>query len=198
MNVAILASGTGTNALTLIEEAIKLDRPIRGLICDKLNAPIIDKAKAKGIEVSIIPRVSNYRQHFDQFEGLILKQLHEWNVDWIFLAGFMAVLGPNFLKHFWDFEIKRFKVVNIHPSLLPAYKGLHAYQMAFKDHVTLHGATVHFVDEGVDCGPIISKCEYPVDPSWTLEQFIEYGKNQENQLYKKVFKQFIENNGKLK
>lgn len=193
MNVAILASGEGTNAQALWKSGKELGFEVSLILTDNPVAPVIEKAKRDELNIEIVPRVKNYRNHFNQFEAIILQKMKEYRIDWLFLAGFMSVLSKEFLHHFRSSDNKYYKVLNIHPSLLPLYPGIHSYKEAYNDRVKKHGATVHFVDEGVDTGRIIDSIEYDVDPSWSYEEFVNYGKKIEHKLYTKIFKDFVVN-----
>lgn len=184
-NVAIFASGEGSNAQNLWSIAKESGHPVKGLICDRPNARVIERAKNDNVKVAVIDRKS------PDYEQLILKTCREWDINWIFLAGFMSILSPKCLKPFYHADKNRFQIINIHPSLLPEYPGIHSYQKAYADKKEVHGITVHYIDEGIDSGPIIEQRSFAVDKTWTLEQFIEFGKKVEHELYRKVFLNFL-------
>jgi phosphoribosylglycinamide formyltransferase-1 len=148
MNVGVLASGTGTNLQALIDRAHGRDGVVlRAVASDKPQAPALDRARAAGIEAGVFPRDA-----FDDREerdAALAEWLRERDVELVVLAGYMQLLGSAFLEGFAD------RVINVHPALLPAFPGLGAVQQALDHGVKVFGVTVHFVDAGVDTGPII-------------------------------------------
>jgi len=184
--VAIFASGEGSNAQNLWRVASKAGYPVRGLICDRQDAGVIKLAEQDNIPFVVIDK-KGYHKNKAIFEAAIQSQLKGWGVNWIFLAGYMTILGSDFLKNYYSYSSQRFQVINIHPSLLPKYPGIKSYQNAFADKVDIHGVTVHYVDEGVDTGPIIAQQSFSRKPEWTLEEFVSHGKSIEHKLYAKVF-----------
>ena len=186
LQMAILSSGTGSNALALLDRAKKLQDRCRvaTLICDQPNAPVLKTAPSYAVDCVLIPKqIQNQSQH----EEKILSVLKDKKIDWIFLAGYMRVLSPHFIKNFCMPDEATSRIVNIHPSLLPQFPGIKAYEKAFAANINPHGITVHFVDEGIDTGPIIAQEKFPRLPSDTLDDFIERGKSVEHSLYPEVF-----------
>ncbi|MBM7553408.1 phosphoribosylglycinamide formyltransferase [Thalassobacillus pellis] len=149
--IAIFASGTGSNFDAIIQavDEGKLDCEIELLVCDRSNAPVIEKAQAKNIDTFIF-RAKNYSDKA-AYEQEILNICREKEIEWIFLAGYMRLIGPTLLKPFES------RIVNIHPSLLPAFPGKDAIGQAFDKQVKITGVTIHFVDNGMDTGPIIEQ-----------------------------------------
>lgn len=147
--LAVLVSGQGSNLQALIEN-IKL-----GKLKARIEVVLSDNFKANAINIALensIPAVSLIRSGFSsrkEFEGKMIKVLEGYTPDLIVLAGFMRILSKNFIKTFPQ------KIINIHPALLPAFPGLDSQNQALEYGVKISGATVHFVDEGVDTGPII-------------------------------------------
>lgn len=178
---AIFASGTGSNALNLVQFS-RLNPhliSVELLVTDSPRAQVIAKFTAQGVPVAIVPFEKNKKFH----EAQILKVLAKHNIEWIILAGFMRILSQDFLQKFYDEKLDRNRVLNIHPSLLPSFKGANAYASAFAANVTHSGVTVHFVDSGVDSGPIILQKSFPRLPEDTLENFISRGKQLEHEIY---------------
>ena len=162
--IAFLASGKGTNAENLIKE-IQAGR-IPGaeaevVICDRPGAGVIERAGKLGVELKVIDRSKCKSK--SEFEAAIKHELDDRKIDFVALAGFMRILSCDFVRHFAG------RIVNIHPSLLPAFPGAHAIRDAFEAKVTETGVTVHFVDEGVDTGPVILQKKVKVDLKDTLE-----------------------------
>lgn len=156
LQLAVLASGRGSNFLA-IQKAIEkgqLNARICVLISDKEKAPALQRAQEAGIPACFIdPRQYPDRQ---DYETEIVKQLQAFNIDLVILAGYMRLVGKVLLDAF------KLRILNIHPALLPSFTGLHAQQQAVDYGVKCSGCTVHFVDEGMDTGPIIIQSVVPV------------------------------------
>lgn len=156
MRVAVLASGRGSNLQALIDEWQEGSLPVEfvGVGSDKLKAEALTKAANAGIPARVfLPE--NYVDREAQ-EDEILAWFEELNVELLVLGGYMRVLSKNFLRK------ADYPIVNIHPSLLPAFPGLNAQEQAINYGVKVSGCTVHFVDEGLDTGPIIMQETVPV------------------------------------
>jgi phosphoribosylglycinamide formyltransferase-1 len=128
-------------------------------------------------------------------ESEILKLCHSLNIQWIFLAGYMRILTAHFLKSFHDKELNACRVINIHPSLLPEFPGKDGYGDAFHSGAQVSGISIHFVDEGVDTGPIILQGKFERQLNDTLEDFKKRGLQLEHQLYPQVLDNVL--NGKI-
>lgn len=157
MNVGVLASGSGTNLQSLIDRAAKGELGPARLVVVGVNVPdcaALARAKAAALPTFVIDhRDFKTRAAFDQ---ALLESLRAHQVDLLVLAGFMRMLGEELLAAFPQ------RVVNIHPALLPAFPGTHGQRQAFDYGVKIAGCTVHFVDAGVDTGPIIAQAAVPV------------------------------------
>jgi phosphoribosylglycinamide formyltransferase-1 len=163
LKLAVLASGRGSNFLALWEAIQKkeLDAEICLLISDKEGAPALVKAADAGITALFIdPR--RYQSRED-YESEIVAQLVAQGIDIVVLAGYMRLVGKVLLNAY------KMKIVNIHPALLPSFAGLNAQQQALDYGVKVSGCTVHFVDEGMDTGPIIMQAVVAVHPDDTQE-----------------------------
>jgi len=175
--LGILISGRGSNMLALAE-AIRDGRipntEIAIVVSDKANAPGIERAKELGIKTQIVERRRRSREDHDRET---LKVLKSHQVDFVCLAGYMRVLSAYFLEEFRD------RILNIHPSLLPAFPGLNAQLQAIEHGVKWTGCTVHFVDETLDGGPIIAQRAIPVTEDDTEESLSARILEQEHQLY---------------
>jgi phosphoribosylglycinamide formyltransferase-1 len=146
MNVGVLASGTGSNLQALIDRAHGRDGVVlRAVASDKPGAPALDRARAAGIDARVFTGFVDRAAR----DAAILDWLRERDVELVVLAGYMQLLGPAFLDEFPQ------RVINVHPALLPAFPGLGAVQQALEHGVKVFGVTVHFVDAGMDTGPII-------------------------------------------
>lgn len=166
---AILASGSGTNLQALLDAAKQANFPgeVAVVLSDRPKAYALERAHAAGVSVEVVTRKAfPERTAWDQ-EAVRRLQAH--GVQWVCLAGFMRIVSPTMLDAFPN------RIVNIHPSLLPSFPGLHAQRQAFEAGVCMSGCTVHLVDAGVDTGPIIAQGVVPVledDTSDTLQQRI--------------------------
>jgi phosphoribosylglycinamide formyltransferase-1 len=148
MNVGVLASGTGTNLQALIDRAHGREGVlVRGVASDKPGARALDRARDAGIDAEVFPREA-YPDRASR-DGAMVAWLREREVDLVVLAGYMQLLSDAFLAAFPD------RVINVHPSLLPAFPGLGAVQQALDYGAKVFGVSVFFVDGGVDSGPVI-------------------------------------------
>lgn len=175
--LGILISGRGSNMVALADAVDRGRIPnaqIAIVISDQANAAGLDKAKERGIETLVIERRGRKREEHDRE---IVAALQAKNVDLVCLAGYMRVLSPEFINAF------RGRILNIHPSLLPAFPGLDAQRQALEAGVKSSGCTVHFVDETLDGGPIIAKRVVPVCDDDTVESLSARILVEEHQLY---------------
>lgn len=154
--VAVLISGRGSNMATLIDAAKAPDYPaeIVGVLSNKASAPGLEIAAAHGIATASLAQ-SKFPSR-DMFEDTMTQVLESWETDIVCLAGFMRILGEDFVTRWQG------RMINIHPSLLPEYKGLHTHERVLADGAKEHGCTVHFVTPGLDEGPAILQARVPV------------------------------------
>ncbi|SHF17391.1 formyltetrahydrofolate-dependent phosphoribosylglycinamide formyltransferase [Seinonella peptonophila] len=189
MGIAVFASGNGSNFQSLIDCSNKenWEVPISLLICDRPNAKAIERAQAAKVPYRCI----NPHDFADKvrYEQEIVNTLEEYQIKWIVLAGYMRIIGETILNPFIG------KIVNIHPSLLPAFPGKHAIEEAFTYPVKITGVTIHFIDEGIDTGPIIAQEAVSVDPDDTLASLEDKIHRVEHRLYPKIVRSWVE--GKL-
>ena len=175
--VAILISGRGTNMAALIEAARDPSYPaeIALVISNIPSAKGLQIAQAAGIKkIAISHKDYSYKS---MFEKQILQALNEAKIELVCLAGFMRVLSASFISHFEG------RILNIHPSLLPAYRGLDTHKRALADGVKEHGCTVHLVVPELDAGPIIAQAKVPVIEGDTEETLSARVLAAENRLY---------------
>jgi phosphoribosylglycinamide formyltransferase-1 len=161
--IGVLGSGKGSNCAAIADACKTGDIPadIAIVISDVADAGILERARERGLPAVFI-EPGNFRTKLDEkAEAAYVQALQESKVDLIALAGFMRILKGGFLRAFPQ------RVVNIHPALLPAFPGLEAWRQALDYGVKFTGATVHFVDDGVDTGPIIAQRTVPVLPGDT-------------------------------
>lgn len=158
LRIAVLASGRGSNfeALQRAIEAGQVNGRIVVLLSDKEGAPVLDKAAAKGIAAHHVNPASFGAK--SDYEQELARRCAQAGAELVVLAGYMRVVGKSFLDHY------AMRVINIHPSLLPSFPGLHAQRQAVEYGVRYSGCTVHFVDSGVDTGPILLQQVVPVLP----------------------------------
>jgi len=161
--VGVLISGRGSNMSALIAATRAADYPaeIVGVLSNRAAAPGLAVAAAEGIATASLAQ-SKFPSR-DMFEDVMTQMLESWDVDIVCLAGFMRILGEDFVNR-WEG-----RMINIHPSLLPLYRGLDTHQRALADGAKVHGCTVHFVTPGLDEGAAILQAEVPVLPGDTPE-----------------------------
>jgi phosphoribosylglycinamide formyltransferase-1 len=182
----VLASGRGSNLKAIIDaiEAGQLDALLAVVISDRAEAQALAHARKHGAKaLSVDPRAYQGREAFDR---ALLQILEEHRVELVCLAGFMRILTPFFVKTF------KGRILNIHPALLPAFPGLHPQRQALEHGVKVAGATVHFVDEGVDSGPIILQAAVPVREDDTEETLSARILAEEHQIYPRAIQLFAE------
>lgn len=185
--LGILASGRGTNAQAIIDaiDNGQLAAKIAIIITDNSTAAVLERAVIHHIPAFCIER-SNFGTRAD-FEAALVAKLVEYKVDLVVLAGFMRLLSSKFIQHFAG------RVMNIHPALLPAFPGLDAQQQAIDYGAKVSGCTVHFVDEGMDTGPVILQQSVPVRDDDTVDTLAARILAVEHQLYPQAIKLFCEN-----
>ena len=189
-NIAIFASGNGSNFEAIARQVKKgkIKANLALLVCDNPGAKVLGKAKRFGVKIALIKR-GDYPDK-DVFEAEIIRRLEENKVDLIVLAGFMRILGLKFIRRYKN------KIINIHPALLPSFKGAHGIKDAFDYGVKLTGITVHFVDEKIDHGPIILQESSPIKDKDTVRSLEDRIHKIEHRLYPEAIRLFTE--GKLK
>ncbi|WP_263366612.1 phosphoribosylglycinamide formyltransferase [Edaphobacter bradus] len=177
--LGILLSGRGSNFLA-IHRAIaegRLDAEIAIVLSNKPDAPGLEAARALGLKALAIPQQGKGTEARAAHDALMLAELWAHNVDLVCLAGYMRIISPAFVAAFPN------RIVNIHPSLLPAFPGLDAQHQAFDHGVKVTGCTVHFVDEAVDHGVIILQRAVPVHDEDTAEALAARILEQEHIVY---------------
>ena len=193
MNIAILASGKGTNFEAIVRAVKKGDIrnvQVKLLVTDREEAFVRKRARRLKIkEVFIDPSNFSFRE---DFEKALVRVLVREKVELVVLAGFMRILSSYFIKKFKN------RILNIHPSLLPAFKGVNAIERAYKYGVKITGVTVHFVDEKVDHGPIILQGAVKVKPGESLEEVEKKIHKLEHKLYPQAIKLLVEKRLKIK
>jgi phosphoribosylglycinamide formyltransferase-1 len=163
--IAVLASGTGTNLQAILDTLHGEEIAVVGVASDKPGAKALERAEAAGIETATFPG-ADYPDRGAR-DWAVAEWLADRDVDLVVLAGYMQLLSSGFVQRFPN------RIVNVHPALLPAFPGLEAVEQALEAGADVTGVTVHFVDEGVDSGPVILQREVPVPPSRDQEELEE-------------------------
>lgn len=174
--LGILISGRGSNFLAIAEAIHKrsLDAEIAVVISNQADAPGIAAARERGLAAAVLPSKGMDREAYDR---QLAAELRKYRVDLVCLAGYMRILSGYFIREYAH------RIVNIHPSLLPAFPGLDAQHQALEHGVRFSGCTVHFVEEGLDSGPIISQAVVPVLAGDTAESLSARILKEEHRIY---------------
>ncbi|MFQ5450248.1 MAG: phosphoribosylglycinamide formyltransferase [Nitrospinaceae bacterium] len=185
--LAVLVSGRGTNLQAIIDNIEKGNLPatLAVVLSDVKDAPALERAKKHGCE-SIFLDPQSY-PGAGEYDQAMIARLQARSVDLICLAGFMRILGKSFIQAFPG------KIINIHPSLLPAFPGLNPQKKALDHGVKFSGCTVHFVEEGVDSGPIILQSPVPVYDTDDVEKLSGRILEQEHLLYPRAIRLIMDN-----
>ena len=180
--IVILISGRGSNMQALLEA--KLDAQIAAVISDNPSAPGLQFARSAGVETKLV----NHRDYADRtsFDKALGDAIAAYRPDLIVLAGFMRILTEQFIERFSG------RILNIHPSLLPAFSGLDTHRRALDEGVKLHGCTVHFVTPTLDHGPIVIQAAVPVLPNDDEERLAARVLQQEHVVYPQAIRWFLE------
>lgn len=184
INIGVLASGRGTNLRAIIEaiKEGKIEGEIKIVISDNPDAYALKRAKQNNIETEYI-NFKSFKNRED-YDKKIIKTLEEKKIDLVVLAGYMRIISPYFIRMYKN------RIINIHPALLPSFPGLHAQKQAIRNGVKISGCTVHFVDEGVDSGPIILQKAVQVSADDTEESLAEKILKEEHQIYPRAIQLF--------
>ncbi len=182
--VGVLLSGRGSNFLALHKamESGEIPARIVVVVANEVGAPGIEKARELGIATDVLPhRGLKRRKHEDR----VLAALRRAEVEWVCLAGYMRLLSPRFVAAYPR------RILNIHPSLLPAFPGLEAQRQALEHGVKVSGCTVHLVDEGLDSGPIVVQKAVPVEDADTANSLAERILADEHRAYPQALKSLL-------
>ena len=191
MKIGILISGRGSN-MTAIIEAVRngliANSEVAVVISDKGNAEGLIKANERGVETLIVTKNGRTREEHD---AEIIAELQKRGVELVCLAGYMRLLSKSFVRAFPD------KIINIHPSLLPSFKGLDAQKQAIEYGAKISGCTVHFVDEDLDHGAIVLQKAVEISDDDTAESLSAKILEQEHALYIEAIAKIVEGNYKI-
>ncbi len=187
IHVGVLASGRGTDFQSLVDAAVRgeLGASLAVLVCNVPGAPVIDRARKHGIPAVVIDHKA-YGKDREAFEREVVRVLREHRVELVVLAGFMRLVTGYFIREFPQ------RIINIHPSLLPAFPGAHAHEDVLAWGAKVSGCTVHFVDESVDAGPVILQKAVPVLEGDTPETLASRVREQEHTLLPLAVRLFAE------
>ncbi len=186
LNIGVLVSGSGSNLQSIIDniENKSLPAEIKAVISNRPDAYAITRAKKHGLPWNILEH-DNF-QNREEFDQELIRILKTSNVELVVLAGFMRLLTPVFLNAFPQ------RIVNIHPALLPSFPGIHAQKKALDYGVKFSGCTVHFIDEGIDSGPIIIQSVVPVHDDDTEDTLAARILQEEHRIYPLAIKYYAE------
>lgn len=190
-NVVVLISGSGSNLQALIDSLAGADTPavIRAVISNRADAYGLERARKAGIET----RFLDHKAYADResFDAALIQAIDGFDADLVLLAGFMRILSADFVRHYQG------RLLNIHPSLLPKYKGLHTHQRALEAGDAEHGCSVHFVTEELDGGPLVVQAAIPVESDDTPETLAQRVHVQEHVIYPLAMRWFAEGRVRL-
>ena len=182
--LGVLLSGRGSNFQAIADRVATGDIPaeIAVVIANRADAPGLDAARQRGLTAIALPSKGLDRETYDR---QLIAALREHNVEWVILAGYMRILSADFIRAFPQ------RILNIHPSLLPAFPGLDAQHQAFDYGVKISGCTVHFVDEHLDHGPIVMQAAVPVESTDTAETLSARILAQEHRIYSESLRRLL-------
>ncbi|MFL6874523.1 phosphoribosylglycinamide formyltransferase [Pseudomonas marginalis] len=185
-DVVVLLSGTGSNLQALIDSTRTGDSPVRiaAVISNRSDAYGLQRARDAGIETrSLDHKAFEGREAFD---SALVELIDAFNPQLVVLAGFMRILSPGFVRHYDG------RLLNIHPSLLPKYKGMHTHQRALDAGDSEHGCSVHFVTEELDGGPLVVQAVVPVESDDSAQTLAQRVHTQEHRIYPLAVRWFAE------
>jgi len=190
MNIAVLCSGNGSNLQAIIDNVKSgyIPAKIALVVSDNKDAFALTRAKSAGIETLVLSTKSFKSR--EEFDKEVVRNLRKKNVELVVLAGFMRLLSSYFIKEYKN------RIMNIHPALLPSFKGTHGIKDALTYGAKVTGPTVHFVDEELDHGPIILQKPVEIRDDDTEETLLERVHQEEHKIYPEAVKLFVE--GKLR
>lgn len=184
--IVILVSGQGSNLQALIDACAqgRIAARIVAVFSNKEQAYGLQRAKQAAIDTHVLE--SSNLANREVFDAALAQQIDQYQPDLVVLAGYMRILSPAFVQHYAG------RLLNIHPSLLPKYPGLHTHRQAIANGDTEQGTSVHFVTEQLDGGPVILQAKVPIFPGDEEQEVMERVQAQEHQLYPLVVSWFIE------
>ena len=181
-SIVILISGRGSNMEAML--AAKLPCRIAAVISNKADAKGLETARAQGIPTAVVAHAAHASREL--FDAALAAEIDRHAPDLVVLAGFMRILGADFVRHYQG------RLMNIHPSLLPAFPGLHTHQRALEAGCRVHGCTVHFVTPALDNGPVVIQAAVPVYPDDGEDTLAARVLAQEHVAYPQAVRWFVE------
>jgi phosphoribosylglycinamide formyltransferase-1 len=187
MNIVVLISGGGSNLQSIIDHAAGPDQGlyrIAAVVSNRAEAFGLERAKRAGIPTEVL----NHRDFStrEAYDAALIEKIDGYRPELVVLAGFMRILSVDFVRHYQG------RLLNIHPSLLPAFRGLHTHSRALEAGVAEHGATVHFVTEELDAGPIAIQARVPVLPGDSPETLAARVLQEEHRIYPQAIRWFAQ------
>ena len=185
-DVVVLLSGSGSNLQALIDSDDVKASPatLRAVISNRADAPGLQRAKNAGIDTRVLDHTAFEGR--EAFDAALIEIIDTFNPHLVVLAGFMRILSADFVRHYQG------RLLNIHPSLLPKYKGLHTHQRALEAQDREHGCSVHFVTEELDGGPLVVQAVIPVESEDTPSSLAQRVHAQEHRIYPLAVRWFAE------
>ncbi|OZY44361.1 phosphoribosylglycinamide formyltransferase [Pseudomonas lundensis] len=185
-DVVVLLSGTGSNLQALIDSDDVKASPatLRAVISNRADAPGLQRAKNAGIDTRVLDHTAFEGR--EAFDAALIEIIDTFNPHLVVLAGFMRILSADFVRHYQG------RLLNIHPSLLPKYKGLHTHQRALEAQDREHGCSVHFVTEELDGGPLVVQAVIPVESEDTPSSLAQRVHAHEHRIYPLAVRWFAE------
>lgn len=185
LRVVVFASGSGSNLQSIIDHAESgtLNIELSAVVCNKAGIKSIERAEQHEIPVHVIPSKGMTRE---AHEALVIEALEPIQPELLVFAGYMRLVTASFIEHFYNKKKQLPGIINIHPALLPSFAGVDGYGDAYRYGVKFSGVTVHFIDSGMDTGPIIAQEILERRPDETLDEFKKRGLALEHQIFPKV------------
>jgi phosphoribosylglycinamide formyltransferase 1 len=185
LRIVVFASGSGSNLQSIIDhtEADKLNIELAAVVCNKAGIKSIERAETHNIPVHVIPSKGLNRE---EHEALVMQALEPIQPELLVFAGYMRLVNATFIQKYYNHQKQLPGIINIHPALLPSFAGVDGYGDAYKYGVKVSGITVHFIDGGMDTGPIIAQEVLQRQQGESLDEFKARGLAIEHQLFPKV------------
>ncbi len=187
VKLGILVSGRGSNLQAIIDNIEKgtLSAELTVVISDQADAYALERARKHDI-IAVHIGAKGFKNKREEYDALLVQELRKRNVELVCLAGFMRIISPTLIKAFPN------RILNIHPALLPAFPGLHVQKAALDHGVRFSGCTVHFVDEGMDTGPIVIQAVVPILDNDTEDSLSARILKQEHKIYSRAIQLYAE------
>jgi len=187
MNIAVLASGNGSNLQALMDAEARgelAEGKIVLVVSDNPDAYALERARNKGVETFVLEKTGFKNR--EEYDKAIVQRLREEKIELVVLAGFMRILSPYFVDEY------KGRIINIHPALLPSFRGAHGIKEAYENGVKVTGVTVHFVTKELDAGPIILQSEVGIAEDDDMDSLEEKIHKVEHKLYPEAVRLFVQ------